>query len=111
MVNQNNNETTKQTQSPLPSELRAVLTILEADTELKTKALPCVDLEKREINWNKIFSQDFATGHRAALVWAKALWLDQAPVKSDPFDRAFSMDTHLRTAVVQALAIRWGLGH
>lgn len=110
MVNQNKQETSQQTQSPLPSELRTVLMIFEADNEMKTKALPCVDLEKREINWNKIFSQDFASGHRAALVWAKALWTDQSPVKSDPFDRAFSMDTHLRKAVVQALAMRWGLG-
>ena len=56
MVNQNQNVVVQQGQDPLPSELRAVLTILEADTEMKTKALPSVDLQKREINWNKIFS-------------------------------------------------------
>jgi len=108
MVNQN--AIAQQAQTPFPSELRAVLTILEADAEMKNKALPCVDFQRREINWNKIFSQDFGSGHRAALLWAKALWTDQAPAKSDPFDRAFSMETHLRVAVIQALAIRWGLG-
>ena len=67
MVNQNNNVVVQQIQKPLPRELQAVLTILEADAEMKTKALPCVDIEKREINWNRIFSQDFGSGHRAAL--------------------------------------------
>ena len=108
MLNQNQN-TNPQEEVSLPPELRAVLTIVEADAELKAKARPHVNVEKREINWNKIFTTDFGSGHRAALLWAKALWVDRRPEKSDPFDRAFSMDTHLRVAVIKAVAIRWGL--
>lgn len=108
MTTQNQIENTN-TASKLPTELRAVVTVLSADAELKLKALPHVNIERREINWNKMFSQDFGSGHRAAILWAKALWVDEAPAKVDPFDRAFSMDPHLRAAVIQGLAIRWGL--
>jgi hypothetical protein len=109
MLNQNQNNNTQEVKTSIPQELRAVLTILEADDELKTKARPHVDIEKREIDWNSIFTKDFGSGHRAALLWAKALWVDRRPAKSDPFNRAFSMDTHLRVAVAKALTIRWGL--
>lgn len=92
------------------SPLSAALVILKADDELKTKTMKFVNFEKKEINWNGVFSQDFGSGHRAALLWAKSIFLDRAPAKVDPFDRVYSMDMHLRIAVLNALYIRWGLG-
>jgi len=93
----------------LPSELKAVLLIFNADVELKRKALPYVDLNSQSINWEKIYQNDFSGGDSAALAWAKAIWCDQVSTKSDPFDRAFAMDVYLQNAVLNALAIRWGL--
>ena len=110
MVNQNLAVKFEQETNSLPPELSAVLTILNADNELKTKALPFVNVDKKEIDWNSIFKNAFGSGHRAAIVWAKCLWTDSAPAKVDAFERAFSMSPSLRAAVARALTIRWGLG-
>ncbi len=93
----------------MPTQLRAVLTIVSSDQELRRKALPFVNFERQEVNWSGIFKSDLGSGHRAALVWAKSLYRDEAPTKVDPFDRALSMDVNMRRAVLEAIAIRWGL--
>jgi hypothetical protein len=84
-MNQNQNQRREQSSSQptISSEFRAVLTILNADEELRLKALPHVSVERREINWERIFRNDFASGHRAALLWAKSLFRDEAPVLSE----------------------------
>jgi hypothetical protein len=68
-----------------------------------------ISLAFRNYNWQKIFSQDLGSGHRASLLLAKICWLDESPIKVDAFDRAFAMDQRLRQAVIEALKIRWGL--
>jgi len=93
----------------LPRELRAVLRIFNYDDELKVKTLPHVDLLQHSINWSKIWSNDFGGGHSAAVCWAQAIWCDRVETRSDPFDRAFVMDEGLQRAVLEALAIRWGI--
>jgi len=93
----------------LPRELRAVLRIFTANEELKAKALPYVDTRRQSIDWPGIWSNDFGGGHSAAIVFAQAIWCDRVETKSDPFDRAFSMDRDLQIACIEALAIRWGL--
>lgn len=105
-MNAKQNKTTK---NELPTQLRAVLTIVNADQELCTKALPFINIERQEVDWSGIFKNDLGSGQRAALVWAKSLYRDEAPAKVDPFDRALSMDANLRGAVLKAVAIRWGL--
>lgn len=97
------------TERQLPTQLRAVLTIVSADQELRNKALPFVDIERQEVNWSEIFKNDLGSGHRAAILWAKSLYRDETPAKVDPFHRAFAMDATLRSAVVQAIAIRWSV--
>jgi hypothetical protein len=109
-MNQSNNAVEQQLdQSKLPTQLRAVLRIVTADEELKQKALPFVNIQRREIDWQSIFRHDLSSGHRAALIFAKICWLDEMPLKADPFDRAFSMDQRLRVAVLEALSIRWNI--
>jgi hypothetical protein len=93
----------------LPRELRAVLHLFNYDRQLEAKALPHVNVERQFINWPAIWSNDFSGGHSAAIVWAKALWTDHVERKSDPFDQAFAMEPRLQAAVIEALAIRWGL--
>jgi hypothetical protein len=107
MLNQNEKQETPK--AVLPPELKAVLTILELDDELKAKALPHVNVARQDINWNGIFENDFGSGHRACLLWAKSIWTDRSPAKVDIFDRSFSMSPRLQAAVLKALAIRWGL--
>lgn len=97
------------TERQMPSQLRAVLTIAMADQELRLKALPFVDIERQEVNWSEIFKNDLGSGHRAALLWAKSLYRDEAPARVDAFDRALAMDGTLRRAVVQAIKIRWSV--
>lgn len=109
MLDQSEKQNIKHQTPFIVSELRAVLAIVECDDELKAKARPYVNIEKREIDWNKIFANEFSPGHRAALLWAKSLWLDRKPMKVDPFWRALTMDNNLRTAVLKAVAIRWGV--
>lgn len=96
-------------QMDLPAELRAVLRIFNHDQELRRKALPHVDVEGRSIVWTEIWRNDFGGGHAAAVLWAQAIWCDEITNRSDPFERAFAMDSRLRGAVLEALAIRWDL--
>ena len=91
------------------SELRAVCHIVLSSPELTRKALPHINIERESIDWDGVFSNDFAGGHLAAMTIAKALWCDQITTKGDPLDRAFAMDLKLRQAVLVAIAIRWGV--
>lgn len=93
----------------LPRELRAVLRIFNHDQELKAKALPHVNIERKSIDWPKIWANDLGGGHAAAILWAQAIWCDGIETKGDLFDRAFAMDAGLQRAVIEALAIRWGI--
>ncbi len=92
----------------LSPELAAVLHLFSHDEELRTKALPHVDAERRLVNWPSVFESDYGSGHAAAVLWAYSLWTDTASVP-DPFSIAFSMDAGLRRAVIRALAIRWSI--
>lgn len=93
----------------LPSELKAVLMIFNADEELKRKALPFVNIKKREIDWYGISKNHFGSGHSAAIAWAKAIWMDKTQKDFDPFERAFSMENSIKQIVIQALKVRWNL--
>ena len=90
-------------------EMRAVLHIINADPEIKRLALRHIDQERERINWEAIWSQDYCGGYSAVMLWIQAIWCDQVETKGDPFNRAFAMDAHLQKAVIEALAIRWGL--
>jgi hypothetical protein len=94
----------------LPRELFAILRIFSADQELQRKALKHVDTERQEINWFAISQNDFGGGHMAAVIWAKALWTLENPPQSALFERALAMDDNLREAVIEGIAIAWGLG-
>lgn len=89
-----------------PCELKAVLHLFSHDEELRSKALPHVDVETQSIDWNAIFKHHYGSGHYGAILWAYAIWRDtQGPY--EPFQTAFAMDAGLRRAALRALAIRW----
>lgn len=94
----------------MPSELEAVLHIFNHDDELKTKALPYVDVETQSVDWYSIFRSHFGSGHYAAVLWAHCLWSDKPLSREvNPFDAAFSMDAGLTRTVLRAIAIRWSI--
>lgn len=89
--------------------MRAVLTIVYADSTLMERCLPYIHPQRDSIEWTKIFSYYWGSGHNAAMSWAYGLWTDQHRSKvRSPFDSALSMDSHLRVAVLRAIGIRWG---
>lgn len=95
--------------TPMASELKAVIYIFSYDRELREKALPYVDVDKEVINWFGIGRNHFSSGHSAAVMWARSIWLGKAPINDDPFERTFSMDLPMRKTLLEALAIAWGV--
>lgn len=94
---------------PVPSELRAVIHIFSADSELRAKALPHVSIEKQEVNWFAIGRNHFGSGHSAAIHWAKGIWNLQCPKNVDLFENSTAMDMNVRRSVLEALQIAWGI--
>jgi len=103
------NELSQKNQRTPSREMRAVLHIINADPEMQRLALRHIDQERERINWEGIWNQDYCGGFAAAMLWVQAIWCDRVKTKGDPFDRAFAMDFHLQKAVIEALAMRWGL--
>jgi hypothetical protein len=93
----------------LSAQLRAVLLIVQADPELERLVMPHISLETESINWEKIYSATFCTGHKAAITWCFNLWTDRYRPRVNSFDAALGLDSRFKTAVLQAIRLRWGL--
>ena len=90
-------------------QMQAVLLILNADPYLKKNIEPFINFETETISWDQVLKIAFSSGHRAAITWSYCIWTDELRPRSNPFDAALSMDQNLQLAVLQALALRWGL--
>lgn len=90
-------------------QMRAVLCVLEADQNLFERVKPFIDFEMETIYWGQLSRISLGSGHRAAVTWAYSLWTDEPRPRANAFDAALSMDSHLQSALLKALAIRWGL--
>ncbi len=90
-------------------QMRAVLLILNADPHLMNSVWPFLNLETETILWDEIFKIPFGSGHRGAISWAFSAWTDELRPRANCFDGALSMTPNLKAAVLQALALRWGL--
>lgn len=99
----------QETQRPPSQQMRAVLTLLRADSCLFNAAIQWIDLETESIHWDQLFKMVLSSGHRNVLGWAYSIWTDEIRSKTNPFDEALSLEPALQAAVLQALAIRWGL--
>jgi hypothetical protein len=93
---------------PLPKHLRAIITIMASDPHLVCKALPHVDIDKQNVNWEEIFKGEFEGGQKAALSFAKAIALNKVE-GLDPFPLSHEMNPKLRAGVLRGLSINWGL--
>ncbi len=89
--------------------MRAVLHVLKADPSLYERVIPFINLQTEPIFWHDIFRLGFGSGHRGAVTWCYGIWVDEPRPRSNPFDAALSLDARLQIAVLEALAMRWGL--
>jgi hypothetical protein len=94
--------------TPLPAHLRAAITIMAADPHLVCKALPHVDIDHQEVKWDEILKNEFDSGQKTALSFAKAIAINKVE-GMDPFNLATEMNPKLKAAVLRGLAIHWGL--
>lgn len=90
-------------------QMRAVLHVLKADPHLFERVSPFINMETETIYWNEIFRMGFGPGHRGAVSWAYGIWVDEPRPRANSFEAALSMDSVLQVAVLEALAMRWGL--
>ena len=91
-------------------QLRSVLTVISGDPQLARIGIRFIDLANESINWDDLLNQEWSSGQRIALEWARILWTDHYRDKNlNIFDDAFSMDKNLRAAVLRALAMRWSV--
>ncbi len=91
----------------MPRALRAVLRIASCCEEMEYKLGRFIDTDKREIEWEEVFAQDFGAGHTAAVNWAYSIWTRQS-LERDPFVYMMSMDADVKIGVLEALYIAWG---
>ena len=89
--------------------LHAVCHILQADPALKKAVLPLINFQHNQIKWHEIRARSFPPQQRAALLFARSLWCDKAPIRQNPIFACHAMDARMRTIALQALAIYWGL--
>lgn len=99
----------EKSQRKFSTQMRAVLLIFGADKFLMESVAPFINFDTETIYWDQINKIPFGSGHRAATAWAYGLWTDEPRPKSNVFGAALSMSPGLQAAVLQALALRWGL--
>ncbi len=90
-------------------QMQAVLHVLRADPYLYDRVSPFINFDTETIYWNEIFRMGFGSGHRGAVTWCYGIWVDEPRPRSNCFDAALSMDPRFQVAVLEALAMRWGL--
>jgi hypothetical protein len=96
-------------QRKMSVQMRCVLTVLEADPYLKTALSPHIDFHLESINWDRIFELRLGSGHSTVVSWLYALWVDEPRPDSNVFGGTFNLSSGLQTAILDALALRWGL--
>lgn len=96
---------------PASLQMQAVLHVLKTDPHLFERVSPFINLQTETIYWNEIFRMGFGSGHRAAVTWCYGIWVDEPRPRSNCFDAALRMDPNFQKAVLEALAMRWGLAY
>jgi hypothetical protein len=103
------NQTVRPFARKISNEMRAALLIFNADPYLMSAVEPFIEVENDIIKWSVILKLPLGAGHKAAVLWAYAVWTDDQPERGECFDMAHSMSSHLKIAVLEALCLRWGL--
>ena len=98
------------TQITMSQQMKAVMTIVSACSDMNRYASPHIDLRLDKIDWDPIFKVRWTMSQKTALGWAFALWRDEARPRLNVFENSAAMDRELQVAVLHAAMIRWGFG-
>ena len=101
-------EKREDSQIVMSTQMKAVMTIISACSDINRYAGPHIDLKLEQINWDLIFKVRWTTSQKTALAWAFALWRDEPRTRFNVFESSSSMDGVLQIAVLKAIMIRWG---
>jgi hypothetical protein len=93
----------------LSNQMRGVLRILNSDEFLFEKISKFIKLESEYIDWESMFRCASFAHEKELANWAYAIWRDEPRFKSNFFDSALNLDSKSQIAILDALAIRWGL--
>lgn len=96
-------------QKKLSFQMRAILMVLEADPYLKDMLSPHIDLNLESIRWDRIFQLRLCSGHSTVVSWIYGIWTDEPRPRANMFSGALNLTPKLQTALLNALALRWGL--
>ena len=96
-------------QKRISTQMRAVLTLLQSDQELLRAVNQHIDLNTESIYWDQIFAKSWSSGQRALLTWGFNLWRDENRKGASSFELALGMDQKFQLAILNALAVRWGI--
>lgn len=104
-------EAVNQSQSvqKISTQMRAVLAIFSCDSFLTDFIGKAVNFENDSVDWDQIFAAELNSSQYAACQWAFSLWRDDIRDQANVFEAALSMDSNLKTAVLRALRLRWGV--
>jgi hypothetical protein len=90
-------------------QMRAVLTIFAADSNLYGAVSPAIDFAGESIDWEKIFGLALSPDQRLATEWAFCLWRDEIRDGANLYDALLLAEPHLQRAIVKALSVRLGV--
>lgn len=90
-------------------QMRAVLAIFASDQEFYNVTSPFINFEADSIDWEKMLRLQLYPSHKAACHFAYALWRDELPEGSNPFDAILSAEPNLQKGILKGLATRWGI--
>lgn len=96
-------------QRKLSVQMSAILMVLEADPYLKEMLSPHIDLDLDSIRWDRIFQFRLSSGHSTVVSFIYGIWTDEPRPRANVFGGALNLTPKLQAAILNALALRWGL--
>jgi len=88
--------------SSTPERLRALNRICEADKELISKVMYCIDINRKTVDWYNVFNMDYSPSGYAGLIWAKSIWDGKTMTGKDLIALTVQMTNKMRQAVLEA---------
>jgi len=92
-----------------PNRLTALNRICEADKELISKVMYCIDTSRMEVDWYSVFNMDYSDSGYAGLVWAKSIWDGKTMNGKDLFSLLKQMTDEMKIAVLEGASFAWNI--
>jgi len=85
--------------SSTPERLRVLNRKCEADKELISKVMYCIDINRKSVDWYNAFNMDYSPSGYAGLIWAKSIWDGKTMTGKDLIALTVQMTNKMRQAV------------